>query len=38
MSLDKAQALAEIGVDYIAVGDLTRRARVLGVRLEIDAP
>jgi nicotinate-nucleotide pyrophosphorylase (carboxylating) len=38
VSLDEVRAIAELGVDYIAVGALTQHAQALRVSLEIDVP
>ncbi len=35
LTLDSARAVAETGVDYIAVGELTHSARVLDIGLDL---
>ena len=37
LTLDSARAVAETGVDYIAVGELTHSARVLDIGLDLRA-
>jgi nicotinate-nucleotide pyrophosphorylase (carboxylating) len=36
LTLERARAVAETGVDFIAVGELTHSARVLDIGFDLD--